>query len=156
YLGEWSGKGTVIVKQAVLPESADDAAREKYVQLFNREASLLARIDHPRVAKVYDSFVEENRHYLLLEYIEGKNLIAYVTQYGPQPEKTIVGWAIDIADILVYLHGMTPPVIHRDLTPDNMIVSQDGGITIVDLGAANEFIGPVTGTVVGKNAYIPI
>lgn len=156
YLAEWQGKGTVIVKQCVLPESADDVARAKYLQLFNREANLLARIDHPRIAHVYDSFVEDNRHYLLLEYIEGKNLRTYVQELGIQPDKTIAGWADEIADILVYLHGMTPPVIHRDLTPDNMIVSRDGGITIIDLGAANEFLGTVTGTVVGKNSYMPI
>lgn len=155
YLADWQNK-TVILKEAVLPESIDDEARKKYLDLFDREALMLSKINHPRIAAVYDSFVEDNRHYLLLEYIEGRNLREYIKQFGPQPEKTVAIWADEIGDILVYLHELSPPVIHRDLTPDNLIVSRDGGITVIDFGAANDFLGTATGTVVGKNAYIPL
>ncbi len=156
YLAERHAKQTVILKEAVLPESADDAVRKKCLTLFEREAEVLARVDHPRIASVYDYFVEDQRHYLVLEYIEGRNLRTYVTEFGPQPAKTVAIWAQEIAEVLCYLHGLMPPVIHRDLTPDNLIVGRDGGITVVDFGAANEFLGTATGTVVGKNAYIPL
>ncbi len=65
-------------------------------------------------------------------------------------------WAFEIVALLEYLHGMKPPVVHRDLTPENFIIGSDGTITLIDFGAANEFLGTATGTVVGKNAYIPI
>jgi tRNA A-37 threonylcarbamoyl transferase component Bud32 len=156
YLAERNGKDTVILKEAVLPESADDQTRTKCVELFEREAQLLSRIDHPRIASVYDFFVENQRHYMVLEYIEGKNLRTFINDYGPQPENKVAIWGDEIVDILEYLHSLSPPVIHRDLTPDNMIISRDGSITVVDFGAANDFLGTATGTVVGKNAYIPI
>ncbi|MBX9668418.1 MAG: serine/threonine protein kinase [Candidatus Obscuribacterales bacterium] len=156
YLAERHGKQTVILKEAVLPESADDEVRAKCLALFEREAEMLARVDHPRIASVYDAFVEDQRHYLVLEYIEGRNLRTYIGEFGPQPSRTVAIWAEGIAEVLVYLHGLVPAVIHRDLTPDNLIVGRDGEITVVDFGAANEFIGTATGTVVGKNAYIPL
>jgi len=156
YLAERNGKNTVVLKEAVLPESADDETRKKCLELFEREAEVLARVDHPRIASVYDYFVEEQRHYLVLEYIEGRNLRTFVNEFGPQSDKTVAIWGSEIAEVLSYLHDLTPPVVHRDLTPDNMIVGKDGGITIVDFGAAHDFLGTATGTVIGKNAYIPI
>lgn len=156
YLAERNGKDTVILKEAVLPESADEATRKKCFELFDREAQVLARIDHPHIASVYDFFVEDQRHYLVLEYIEGRNLRTYINEFGPQSENKVAIWADEIAEILEYLHTLNPPVLHRDLTPDNMIISRDGSITLVDFGAANDFLGTATGTVVGKNSYIPI
>jgi tRNA A-37 threonylcarbamoyl transferase component Bud32 len=156
YLAERKGEQTVILKEAVLPESADDAVREKCLSMFQREAQMLARIDHPRIASVFDYFVEDGRHYLVLEHIEGRNLRTHLRECGPQGEVSVLTWAIEIAGVLIYLHGLSPPVIHRDLTPDNMIIGKDGSITIVDFGAANDFLGTATGTVVGKNAYIPL
>lgn len=156
YLAERDGKTTVVLKEAVLPESADDRTRSKCLELFEREAQLLARIDHPSIASVYDYFVEDQRHYLVLEYIEGRNLRTFVNEFGAQNEKTVSVWADEIAEAMFYLHSLTPPIVHRDLTPDNMIVSRDGSITIVDFGAANDFLGTATGTVIGKNAYIPL
>jgi predicted Ser/Thr protein kinase len=156
YLAERDGKTTVVLKEAVLPESADDKTRKKCLELFEREAQLLARIDHRRIASVYDYFVEDQRHYLVLEYIEGRNLRTYVNEFGAQSEKTVSVWADEIAEALEYLHTLSPPIVHRDLTPDNLMVSRDGGITIVDFGAAHDFLGTATGTVIGKNAYIPL
>lgn len=156
YLAERDGKTTVVLKEAVLPESADDQTRKKCLELFQREAQLLARINHPRIASVYDYFVEDQRHYLVLEYVEGRNLRTFINEFGAQPEKTVSVWADQIAEALEYLHSLTPPVVHRDLTPDNLMVGRDGGITIVDFGAAHDFLGTATGTVIGKNAYIPL
>jgi serine/threonine protein kinase len=63
-------------------------------------------------------------------------------------------WATQLAGILKYLHSLTPPVVHRDLSPDNIVVRADGQLVLVDFGAANEFIGQATGTLVGKHAYM--
>jgi serine/threonine protein kinase len=59
-----------------------------------------------------------------------------------------------VADILDYLHGLSPQIVHRDLTPDNLIFA-DGKITLIDFGAASEYVSGLTGTMIGKQCYIP-
>ncbi len=101
-----------------------------------------------------DVFAEDSRHYILLEYVHGQDLRQLVKQHGPQNQDKVLAWAIDLARILVYLHGQKYPIIHRDLTPDNIVLRNDGTIVLIDFGAANEFIGTATGTLIGKQAYI--
>ncbi|MBK9204759.1 MAG: serine/threonine protein kinase [Candidatus Obscuribacter sp.] len=95
-----------------------------------------------------------DRHYLLLEYITGQDLRQFIKQNGAQDQVKVLDWALKLADILVYLHGQNPPIIHRDLTPDNIVLKNDGEIVLIDFGAANEFLGTATGTLIGKQAYI--
>jgi len=103
---------------------------------------------------VYDHFAEEGRNYLILEYLRGQDLRQFVKQNGAQPEHLVVNWACQIASILSYLHSQNPPIIHRDLTPDNLVRKDDDSVVLIDFGAANEFVGTATGTLVGKQAYI--
>lgn len=154
YLVQREGRELLILKEAVVPANQDDAMKAKALEMFEREAKFLALLEHPRVARVYDYFVEQGRHYLLLQRITGLNLRQLVNSQGPQPDSTVLKWAIEIAEILVFLHNQAPPIVHRDLTPENLILSDDGFIHLIDFGAANQFIGTVTGTVVGKQAYI--
>ena len=156
YIAQSESFGVVIVKEAVVPVTMDDQVAEKSLELFQRESQLLSKIEHPRIAKVFDYFVENGRHYMLLEYIEGRNLRTFIHQEGPQSELIVKDWAQQLAKILEYLHRLEPPIIHRDLTPSNLILEKDGGITLIDFGAANLFIGTATGTIVGKSAYIPM
>lgn len=154
YLAQKDGHETVVVKEAVVPANADDKAREKAVELFKREAMFLIKLNHPNIARVFDHFQEEGRSYLLLEYIRGQDLRQMVKQHGRQSEIEVLNWARQVACILDYLHNQDPPIIHRDLTPDNLVRREDGSITLIDFGAANEFVGTATGTLVGKQAYI--
>jgi serine/threonine protein kinase len=144
----------VVLKEAVVPASADVETRRKAEEMFNREAALLVRLDHANIAKVIDHFVDDARNYLMLEYINGQDLRQYVKQNGPQSEPTVIEWGIAIAEILTYLHRQNPPIIHRDLTPDNLVLKNDGTLRLIDFGAANQFVGTATGTLVGKQAYI--
>ncbi len=156
YLAEDKNKSTVVVKEAILPGLVDDILRTKSLEMFQREAKLLAAINHPRIAKVLDYFVEDSRHFMILEHIIGKNLRTFVEEKGPQSERLVFMWAGELTDILVYLHSRTPVLLHRDLTPENLLLERDGSLTLIDFGAANLFIGTATGTVVGKSAYIPM
>lgn len=156
YVAQSKQFGTVIVKEAVLPGSMEEEVAAKALEMFQREAQILSRIDHPRIARVFDYFVENGRHYMLLEYIEGRNLRAFIQQEGTCSEAVLLDWAKQLAEILKYLHGLDPPIIHRDLTPSNLILEKDGALTLIDFGAANSFIGTATGTVVGKSSYIPM
>ncbi len=154
YLAQLNELDRVVVKEAVIPANAESEVRRNAEDRIQREAMLLMKLEHPNIARVLDHFVEEGRHYLLLEYIHGQDLRQYIKQNGPQSEETVLGWAKQIASILEYLHSQDPPIIHRDLTPDNLVLKNDGTVTLIDFGAANEFIGQATGTLVGKQAYM--
>lgn len=148
--------GTVcVIKEAVVPSSADETSKAKALEMFQREAQLLMTLNHARIAKVLDNFVENGRHYLLLEHIDGTDLRRFVKEHGAQNESMVLRWASEILEVLVYLHSLQPPIVHRDLTPDNLVLEKDGSITLIDFGAANEFLGTATGTLVGKQSYIP-
>ena len=145
----------IIVKEAVIPLNATPELKEKALELFHREALLLSKLNHPKIAKVLDHFVENDHHYEVLEFIDGLDLRRFVKERGPQRAEFVLQWAEQIAEILVYLHEQEPPIIHRDLTPDNLLLRVDGRIVLIDFGAANAFVGTATGTMVGKQSYMP-
>jgi hypothetical protein len=154
YLAQTEEGTAVALKEAVVPASANEKVKAKAIEMFGREAQILCTLDHPGVAKVFDYFVENDRHYLLLEYVHGTNLRNFVRQFGAQPEKVVLGWIKQVAKILLYLHSLDPPVLHRDITPENLMLTRDGNLVLIDFGAANNFVSSATGTFVGKQAYI--
>lgn len=156
YLVEDAEENLLVLKESVLPESCDEATKEKALKMFQREAQLLCGISHRNISKVYDYFVNNDRHYMVLQHLDGRTVRNFVNEFGPQSEEVAIRWGIELASTLSYLHNLEPPIIHRDITPDNIIVRKDGSISIIDFGAANNFIGTATCTVVGKSSYIPL
>ena len=154
YLAQLDGASLVVLKELVIPPNASAEAKAKAEEMFEREAKLLVKLKHSNIARVMDHFQENERNYLLLEYVRGQDLRQLVNQNGAQSEYKVLKWAKQIAEILKYLHGVSPPVIHRDLTPDNLVLNHRNDIVLIDFGAANEFVGTATGTFVGKQAYI--
>lgn len=154
YLAQHNKMNMVVLKEAVVPANADKATREKAEEHFIREARFLMKLDHPNIAKVMGHFREDGRDYMILEYIQGQDLRQYIKQHGPQPEQVVANWALQIANIMQYLHSQEPPVLHRDLTPDNLVLDHDGSVVLIDFGAANQFVATATGTLVGKQAYM--
>jgi tRNA A-37 threonylcarbamoyl transferase component Bud32 len=154
YLAEKNGTELVVLKEAVVPANSDEQAEKMAAEILDKEARLLVALSHPHIAKVCDHFVEDGRHYMEMEYIAGQDLRQCVRQNGPQSEENVIAWSKQIAEILNYLHTHEPPIVHRDLTPDNIVLRNDGQLTLIDFGAANEFVGTATGTLVGKQAYM--
>jgi len=154
YLGRMEDGRRVVVKEAVTPARASDKVRDKALEMFAREAQLLKSLSHPRISTVLDHFNDAGRHYLVMEHIPGIDLRRFIKDNGSQHEEIVLRWATEIADVLCYLHSRTPPVLHRDLTPDNLIFTAEGGIAVIDFGAANAFLAEATGTLVGKQSYI--
>ncbi|CAN5493639.1 hypothetical protein BH11CYA1_BH11CYA1_12930 [soil metagenome] len=154
YLVQKNETEMFVLKEAVVPPSAESEVRQMAEQHLVREAKMLFGLRHPNIARVLDHFVEDDRHYLLMEYIHGQDLRQYVKQNGACAEKPVLNWALRIAEILQFLHSQNPPVVHRDLTPDNLVLKNDGTVVLIDFGASNEFVGTATGTLVGKQAYI--
>jgi tRNA A-37 threonylcarbamoyl transferase component Bud32 len=154
YLCQLDGKKLVVLKEATIPDSGAESIKEKAREMFEREATLLMKLNNPGVVQVLDCFTEGGRNYLLLDYVNGVDLRQLIKQNGPQSEANVLDWAIQIANAVKYLHEREHPIIHRDLTPDNIVLRNDGQVIIVDFGAANEFIGNATGTFVGKHSFI--
>lgn len=154
YRAKLKDRQVVAVKEFVVPEGVREESRVKATEMFDRESRLLCALEHPRIAKVLDRFVEEGRQYQVLQYVPGPDLRKFVLKYGSQPEEVVLRWALEIAAILSYLHAQNPPIIHRDITPDNLVLEPDGKISLIDFGAANTFLTTATGTLVGKQSYI--
>lgn len=154
YLCQLDDKKLVVLKEAVVAEDAKESLQVKAREMLEREATMLMKLSHPNIVRVLDHFVEQGRSYLLLDYINGQDLRQLVIQNGPQREEIVIDWALQMVTILKYLHEQEPPVIHRDFTPDNLVLCDDGSIVVIDFGAANEYIGTATGTFVGKHAFI--
>lgn len=155
YLAQINNLDLVVVKEAVTPNQTDETKQKQAEEYLEREARLLTKISHPSIARVLDHFVEEKRHYLVLEYVNGQDLRQFVRQTGAVEPQIAIEWAITICSMLKFLHGQEPPIIHRDLTPDNLIRTNQGAVVLIDFGAANQFLGTATGTIIGKQAYIP-
>jgi tRNA A-37 threonylcarbamoyl transferase component Bud32 len=144
----------VIAKETMLPFEAADIVGLKTKELVERESKILSKVAHPQIAKIFDYFIERQRVYLILEYIPGPTLRQLVHKNGPLPAQRARKIVAQLAEILIYLHNQKPPLIHRDISPDNIILGDDNEIVLIDFGAANEFVERATGTFIGKQSYI--
>lgn len=111
---------------------------EQMQQQFYREASVLARLDHPNLPKVSDYFAEEGRELLVMDYVPGRDLKELVDEARRQErflsEREVLSWAAQLCDALSYLHSQNPPVLHRDIKPANIKLTPRGTIKLVDFG----------------------
>ena len=126
------------VKEVIGDPLASPAAQHEAHEQFYREASVLARLDHPSLPKVSDFFSEEGRDYLIMDFVPGQdlsNIIGAARDEGRfLPEAEVLGWVTQLVDALVYLHGQEPPVLHRDIKPANLKLTPNGTIKLVDFG----------------------
>lgn len=146
-----SGK-LAIAKQIYLAD--DSPETDAYRKCFEREHELLKSLEHDSICKVLEVFHDEQSSYLLLEYASGTDLRTLITDEGPVSEQTAYDWALELCEIMFYLHAQDPPILHRDLTPDNVVLCPDGRLKIIDFGAAHQFLEGLSGTVLGKQAYV--
>lgn len=142
----------VVIKEYVLPTNA--LQRERMLITFEREFKLLSSLNHKGIAQVKEMFEQADARYLVIEYIEGDDLRSIVERRGGRNEATVRRWAKEICKIMIFLHEQNPIILHRDLTPDNLMEDKDGRIKLIDFGAAHQFIEGVTGTLIGKQCYI--
>ena len=105
---------------------------------FQREASVLARLDHPNLPKVSDYFLEGERDYLVMDFVAGRNLREIMDEARRQgqflEEKQVLTWAEQLCDALEYLHVQNPPILHRDIKPANIRLTPGGTLKLVDFG----------------------
>ena len=133
------------------------AEREKAINGFMREARMLYTLHHDALAKVYEVFVEERRHYLVMEFVPGQNLEDEMMKAGrPLPWERVARWGMDLCDLFTYLHAQQPPVIYRDLKPPNIMLLPNGEIKLIDFGIARWLLPDRQDTAqLGTDGYAP-
>lgn len=140
-------------------QSAPDSnTRLLNLKNFERESGLLATLQHPAIPKVYDFFEENGRIYLILELVPGKDLETVLDEAGgPLPEERVARWAVQICDVLTYLHTHTPePIVFRDMKPSNIMVTPEDRIVLIDFGIARNLTrADRKGTMIGTEGYSP-
>lgn len=143
-----------------LPPEMVREAREQFL----REATVLARLDHPNLPKVSDFFSVGSRDYLVMDYVPGKDLRTLMLEARQNssflPENDVLAWASQLADALTYLHSQDPPILHRDIKPSNLKLTPSGLLKLVDFGLVKLLApGEVTITVLqgqGTALYTPL
>lgn len=104
---------------------------------FEREARLMAGLNHPALPRVSDYFTEGNRAFLVMQLVDGHDLAEVLAhQPGPLPERVVIAWADQLLDALIYLHSHDRQVVHRDIKPHNLKVAEGGRIVLLDFGLA--------------------
>ncbi|MEO3746721.1 serine/threonine-protein kinase [Plantactinospora sp. B5E13] len=136
------------------PEEADEFAKR-----FRREARVTARVQHHGVPQVYDAVLDRphDQVYLVMEYVRGTSLRAFIQPDRPLPIDWAVAIAAQICTVLSHAHAV--PVVHRDLKPDNVLVTEDGAVKLLDFGIAAILRTDVTrltgtGGLVGTHHYM--
>ena len=110
-------------------------------EAFQHEAKLLSGLFHRSLPRIYDYFTEDERSYLVMDFIEGQTLQDYLEQKGggPLPLEQVLEWGKELCDVLSYLHEQQPPIIFRDLKPSNVMIDERGHVFLIDFGIARLF-----------------
>ena len=146
----------VAVKE-MINRAPDPTIRQTIIKNFEREANILATLNHRSIPRIYDYFSEDNRSYLVLEFIHGKDLEAIISETDSfVSEEQSVNWAIELCEVLDFLHTHRPePIIFRDMKPSNVMINLENHIILVDFGIAKPFMSGQKGTMIGTEGYSP-
>lgn len=137
----WLTLDTVLNKQWAAKEIRhveDPAQRELIVNGIVTEANMIKRFDHPAIPRIVDIVDEAGTLYVIMDYVEGRTLEDVLAQGGPQAEDDVADWALQLCEVLEYLHQRTPPVIYRDMKPSNVMLKPNGLVEVIDFGIARE------------------
>ena len=122
--------GMACIVKATTQASGDSAARE---------AELLARFHHPGIPRLLESFTFGSWGFVVRQYMEGKTLDSVVAHGGPLPLPEVARIGREAAALIGYLHSFTPPFVHRDIKPQNVILAPDGRVCLIDFGISRAF-----------------
>jgi hypothetical protein len=154
-----SGDGALVALKEMHPSRLANA---KDLQLFLREAEILERISHPQIPSYIDSFHlgegEAMRFVLVQTWVRGASLRERLDDGERYTVDALVELAAELLEIMAYLHGLDPPVIHRDIKPDNIVLGDDGRPSLVDFGAVREVVRLTMrggSTIIGTYGYMP-
>lgn len=112
------------------------------------EIETLKKLKHPNLPSIVDVIEDDDSFIIVMDYIEGNSLDKSLMEHGAQPQDLVVEWAMQLCDVLAYLHSCSPPIIYRDMKPANIMLKPDGNIALIDFGTAKTYeidLGETTG-----------
>src|SRR6266849_3485288 len=148
----------------MLDEFQNDNERNQSVEWFGREATMLLDLSHPCIPRVRDFFVQDGKHYLVMDFIEGRTLGEVLEKEGNVAglngargvsEARARSWAQQVCSVLSYLHRQAPPIIFRDLKPSNVMVTTRDEVKLIDFGIARTFQSQRQATIIMTVGYAP-
>ena len=145
-------EGDVVALKVLREQFASD---DEFVERFEREAKAVAALTHPHMVRVYDSGRDGDVHYIAMEYVEGEDLKAYIRRVGRLTPARAMEIAAQVCEALEYAH--THGVIHRDVKPQNILLTREGAVKVTDFGIARAVSSATitqTGTVLGSVQYL--
>lgn len=113
--------------------------RELVKQSLMVEINLLKKLKHKGLPSIVDIIEQQDNYLIVMDYIEGITLENIMQEEGVQPQEKVVDWAIQLCDVLQYLHTRKPAIIYRDMKPSNIMLRSDGSVVLIDFGTAREF-----------------
>lgn len=128
---------TWCVKELV--KNPEDSQMNIKIQQALTEAKIMAKLKHEFLPSIVDVFDEEEALYIVMDFIEGDNLKTVMQKKGAQTQEDVIKWAKQLTRVLMYLHSQDPPIIYRDMKPNNIMLKPDGDIKLIDFGIAKEF-----------------
>jgi len=131
YLAEDLIEGTRVAAKVLYPQFSEDIS---YIQRFNREAKLAINLNEPHIVRVLDYGATRDIHYLIMEYIEGRDLLEILEERGPLSHEEVLHIASQVAMALE--HASLQGIVHRDIKPQNLMVTADGTVKVCDFGIA--------------------
>ncbi len=132
----------------------DPSMRAAQIKTFQREANILATLSHPAIPKIFDFFDVNDRAYLIMEYINGNDLEMLLQKTRELPVEKVLDWAIELCDVLDYLHSHKPePIMFRDMKPANIMIDGRGQVRLIDFGIAKIFVSGIKNTMIGTEGY---
>lgn len=150
-----------VVKLVAIKEmfnrALDPVVRTTIVRNFEREANILASLDHRAIPRIYDYFTVNDRSYLVEEYVNGSDLETIINSSNDfLAEERVVRWAVELCDVLSFLHTHKPePIVFRDMKPSNVMINNHDHVVLVDFGIAKPFETGQKGTMIGTEGYSP-
>lgn len=155
YLARNASGTQIVLKEFILAIASTPGALIESAREFETEVSLLSQLSNPGIVRLEDFFTEDGRVYVVLEYVQGQTLRQKVQKDGPLSEAEVVRLTLSACDVLEYLHNFDPPIVHRDITPENILLLPDGSIKLIDFSLAVKSDGRSTTDSCGKQAFTP-
>ena len=140
----------------VFVQGIEEEEYEGYKKKFVEEAQVLAGLHHPNIVSVIDIFEENGTSYMVMPFIRGITLQSLVEKKGKLPYDLAINYMSQVCEAVSYIHGMH--ILHRDITPDNIIITEGDQITLIDFGSARKFVQDKTQrhTAIVKKGYAPL
>ena len=147
YLGEDTLLGRQVAIKVLHANFAND---DEFVTRFKREAQAAGKLNHPNIVNMYDVGFDQDLHYIIMEYVNGETLKEYITRHGRLSIDEAVKFTIAIAEGLEHAHTMG--IVHCDIKPHNVIITQTGRVKVTDFGIARAM--NATNTVMYTNSIL--